>query len=364
MSSSDAVTSSTYPTEDGETKTKEMQYDFCQDVDQGAQLAAYDLADGRELGPWQIPCKPEFMVFRPGEAGTVKLSEILDDDGLADQLCVITGRTVDPATGSVLLVLETETTAKHAFALGQTGVAPPTPTIIAPEDLDEAVSGEIFPPVDPVSISLVEWTDKLVMRTDPIARAATYVWNFYDPADTSTPIRTIETTVPQVEYTKAQAHADGVRRDYKVDVAGRNAIGDSATPLLSSTVTNTAPAAPTSVVFADGTSTSTVTFTASVSGDALGYLVCWSTASGFDPMTQGALMSAGGSPAYTPQLPATTYYGKVGTFDLWSSQPDQINFSAQDTFVITPGSGGSPPAGDGGGGGFGGGGGHGGLNEF
>jgi hypothetical protein len=356
----EAVTSSTYLTEDGEEKTTEVQFDFCQDVDQGAQLAGYELVNTRELGPWQIPCKPEFMIYRPGEAGTVKLAEILDDDGLDDQLCVITGRTVDPATGSVMLVLETETDAKHAFALGQTGVAPPTPVLVPPDDLDQAVSGEIFPPVDPASISMVEWTDRLVMRTDPIARATEYVWNFYDPADTSTPIRTITTTVPQVEYTKAQAHADGVRRDYKVDVAGRNAIGDSASPLLSATVTKAAPAAPTSVAFADGTTTSTVTGTASVSADALGHLIAWSTNSSFDPMTEGASIFAGGFPAYTPQLPAATYHGKAAAYDLWSAQPDLLNFCAEDAFTISTGVGTS--TGGGGGGGFGGGGGGGGGN--
>ena len=61
---------------------------------------------------------------------------------------------------------------------------------------------------------------------------------------------------------------------------------------------------------------------------------------------------------------ARRYRLKVASFDLWSAQADQINFSAEDSFVITPGSGGSPPPGDGGGGGFGGGGGGGGLNEF
>jgi hypothetical protein len=51
---------------------------------------------------------------------------------------VITDRSVDPATCTVDLTLETETTSKHAFALGQTGTAPPTPTIVTGEEMDDA----------------------------------------------------------------------------------------------------------------------------------------------------------------------------------------------------------------------------------
>ncbi|HVJ69934.1 MAG TPA: hypothetical protein VM531_00245 [Sphingomicrobium sp.] len=353
------VTSTTYVTEDGEEKSKEMQYDLVQDVTQGAQLAAYDLVNSRELGPIVIGCKPHLNVFRVGEAVDLDLPEA----GLENQLAIITGRQIDPTTGAVTFTLESETTAKHAFALGATSTAPPTPTLVPPEDLDDVVSGDSQVPADPTSITLVEWTNRLVMKTDPIPGAKEYRWQIY-LSDGTTLKRTITTPVPQMEYSSALAHADGISRSYKVRVAGSNDNGFSATPLMSATQTKTAPAAPTSVAFADGTSTSTVTFTGS-GGSTVGYVLAWSTTSGFNPMTQGSLSYALSSPAYTPQIPAATYYGKLGAYDLWTSQPDMINFSAEDSFVITPGSGGDPGGGDGGGGyEGGGGGGGGGMNEF
>ncbi len=209
-------------------------------------------------------------------------------------------------------------------------------------------------------ISLVEWTDRLVMATDPILRARTYRWRFY-AADGVTLKRTILTTIPQVAYGNSQAHSDGVLREYKVDVAGTNAAGAGGA-IMSSLLSNPAPSAISGVSFTDGTSTSSATFSASGASDLGGYLIAYSTDSSFDPMTQGASFTALSSPGITPQLPAATYYGKVAPFDLWSAQPDLLNFSAEDTFVITPGAGGDPGGGDGGGGWEGGGGGGGNTN--
>lgn len=134
----DAVTASTYLTEDGELKTEEVQFDLVQDKDQAAQLAAYELANGREFGPITFTVKPRLLAYQVGEAGTVHIPEA----GLFNQLAVITGRSVNPANGAVSLTLESETTAKHAYALGMTGTAPPTPTIRTAEELDLAVTEE------------------------------------------------------------------------------------------------------------------------------------------------------------------------------------------------------------------------------
>lgn len=132
----EGVSSEVYLAEDGETKIKEVQYDLVQDKDQGVQLAAYELENSRELGPVTIPVKPHLMLCHPGEAVTLNLEE----GGLTNRLMVITGRQVDPQTGAVLLTLESETTAKHEFALGRTTVAPPTPTLFTPEQLDTNAS--------------------------------------------------------------------------------------------------------------------------------------------------------------------------------------------------------------------------------
>jgi hypothetical protein len=132
------VTGASYLTEDGESKISEVQYDLVQRLDQGAELAAYQLTNGREFGPVQLSLKPAFMVFKVGEAATLNIPEL----GLTNQLCVITSRSVDPGTGSVVMTLKSETTAKHSFALGQTGVAPPTPTIVPPQELDETTGDQ------------------------------------------------------------------------------------------------------------------------------------------------------------------------------------------------------------------------------
>ena len=131
---SDAISVPEYVAEDGEEKRREQQYTLVQSKDQAAQLAAYDMVNGREFGPITLPCKPRLLEYKLGEALTVNVPDL----GLNGQLCVITGRSFNPATGIVDLTLVSETTAKHAFALGQTGTAPPTPIITAPEDLDEA----------------------------------------------------------------------------------------------------------------------------------------------------------------------------------------------------------------------------------
>ncbi len=217
------------------------------------------------------------------------------------------------------------------------------------------------PPGAAGAITLLGWTSSLSLSTPPIARATAYRWRFYNPADLATPVRTKVTSVPQVDYSKAEAAADGLRRDYRVRVDGQNAAGYG-TATLGATITNAAPAAVTGVAAADGTTTSTITFTPLAGvADLAGYLVAWSTAAGFNPSTQGSSLIAGASPAYTSQLPAGTYYAKVAAFDTWSSNPSLLNFSAEDSFVISTGVG-TAPGGDGGGGtggggGFGGGGG-------
>ncbi len=132
----EAIDSATYITEDGETKTEEFQFDLCQDKDQGAELAALMLVNRREFGPIEVQVKPRLMGYVPGEALELDLPEA----GLVDQLAIIQSRQVDPGTGVVTLTLRSETTAKHAFALGRTGVAPPTPSLWTPEQIDDIAS--------------------------------------------------------------------------------------------------------------------------------------------------------------------------------------------------------------------------------
>jgi hypothetical protein len=134
----DAVTQATYVTEDGEVKSDERQYDLIQDKDLAAQRAAYDLVNEREFGPIKLPLKPRLRLYRPGEALLLDLPEL----GLIDQLAVISSRMLDPTTACVVLEFFSETTAKHAYALGRTGVAPPTPSLTSAETVDTVASNQ------------------------------------------------------------------------------------------------------------------------------------------------------------------------------------------------------------------------------
>jgi len=118
------VVATTYVTEDGgERRSREVEYSLVQDPAQAAQLAAYDIVNSREIGPIVLPSKPRYVGYKPGDCITVDEPEI----GLENRKVLILGRTIDPDSGMVTSVCQTETDAKHDFALGRTDVAPPTP---------------------------------------------------------------------------------------------------------------------------------------------------------------------------------------------------------------------------------------------
>lgn len=133
--STETVSVPEYVAEDGEEKTQERQYNLVQQANQAAQLAAYELVDGREMGPISLTLKPQWRRYKPGECLHLTLPDIeVDHDA------IILSREFDPATLTVKLTLITETPGKHAFALGQTATPPPTPSLTNPQDRDEAVS--------------------------------------------------------------------------------------------------------------------------------------------------------------------------------------------------------------------------------
>ena len=126
------VTVASYVAEDGERKQEERQFNLVQDKDQAAQLAAYELLDRRELGEIEINCKPRLRKYGPGDLLIVDIEEA----GLIAQPCIVLKRSVDPGSMTVSFVLRGETPTKHAFALGQTGTAPPTPSLLSQQDRD------------------------------------------------------------------------------------------------------------------------------------------------------------------------------------------------------------------------------------
>lgn len=113
----------TYVEEDGGRRTREIEYPLCQDKDVAAQLAAYDIVNSREFGPIILPAKPKYAGYVCGDCLTVDEPEL----GLNGQKVLILNRDFDPVSGVVTLTCRSETDAKHDFALGRTGVAPPTP---------------------------------------------------------------------------------------------------------------------------------------------------------------------------------------------------------------------------------------------
>lgn len=110
---------------DGGPRTREIDYTLVQGVDQVAQLARYDIENSRELEPLTFTLGPAFLGYRAGDCLTVNVPEL----GLVDQDVIVQLRSFDPATGAVTLVCRSETQAKHAYCLGQTGEAPPTPSL-------------------------------------------------------------------------------------------------------------------------------------------------------------------------------------------------------------------------------------------
>ncbi len=132
IASTKPVSIATFVAIDGEVKREERQHNLVQWGDQSAQLCAYELWDRRELGEIEIVVKPRLRKYGPGDLLIVDLP----NDGLVKQPCVIMKRQPLPDRMAWRLVLSGETPEKHAFALGQTAVAPPVPMLRSTEDLD------------------------------------------------------------------------------------------------------------------------------------------------------------------------------------------------------------------------------------
>jgi hypothetical protein len=126
-----------YVTLDGEVRSEERQYNLVTSADQAAQLAAYDLVNGRERFPIELVCKPRLRLYAPGDQLTVDIPEA----DLVAQDCVIMRRSVDPMTMKVTLTLMEETAAKHIFALDETGTSPPAISIDDAGTLDGTTYG-------------------------------------------------------------------------------------------------------------------------------------------------------------------------------------------------------------------------------
>lgn len=133
----DTVSVPEYVTLDGEEKVEERQFNLVQQSNQAAQLAAYELVDGREMQPITVNLKPYWRRYMPGDCLHLYLPSLeIDHDA------IILKREFNPADYTVTLTFITETPGKHAFALGQTATPPPLPTLTTPEERDDALADE------------------------------------------------------------------------------------------------------------------------------------------------------------------------------------------------------------------------------
>lgn len=130
-----AITVSDYVTADKGQRTKEIDYPLVQVFSgqvakQPGQLAAYDIVNSREAGPINFTTGPEWIGLKTGDVILLNVPE----EGLVNQPVLITRRAPDPSTGKVAFSAQTETYAKHAYALGQS-TTPPAPFSLTAPDL-------------------------------------------------------------------------------------------------------------------------------------------------------------------------------------------------------------------------------------
>jgi hypothetical protein len=185
---------------------------------------------------------------------------------------------------------------------------------------------------------------------NPAERATSYRFDVYK-SDGTTLLRQLTSSTPSTSYTSSMASIDGAERSYKIAVTALNDAGASSTTSQIS-VSNSAPAAVTSPSASGGTTTGVVTCTASGDPDVVGYIVFYSSTSGFDPLTAGGVALSGIPSISIYGVAAGTYYARIAAYDPWTARPDLLNLSAEQSFVISVGGGSTPTGGGDAGGGY------------
>ncbi|MGB6229868.1 MAG: hypothetical protein WBF53_07050 [Litorimonas sp.] len=143
----DAVGVPTLVASQGEVRSKSRSYKLVTDPSQASALATLDIYDSVELDPIQLTLSRRLIGFEVGSGFDVQLPEI----GLVGTF-VMLSKKIDLATGNVVVGLKSDTTEKHAFALGQTNVAPPQPTLVTNVELDRAARELLIGPLRSSSI--------------------------------------------------------------------------------------------------------------------------------------------------------------------------------------------------------------------
>lgn len=121
----DEVSVAAFEDEDGEKRSRGIDYVFVPETVQASQLAAYDICDSREGITGRLPLKPYMRDLKPGDAFTITEPEFVLD-GLK---CVVLKRDFNTDTSIVTLTFRSETDAKHPFALGLSPTPPTAPSL-------------------------------------------------------------------------------------------------------------------------------------------------------------------------------------------------------------------------------------------
>lgn len=136
--SGSVVRNSTYLAADGgTTKTKEIDLPLVADKDQAAQLVAYEVANSRERSPIAVELDLYWSQYKMGDCLTLNIPSAL----LINQKAVVISRELDAASNTVRFEFRTEDDAKHAWALGVTGTAPPATTVGSTPGAGDAGAG-------------------------------------------------------------------------------------------------------------------------------------------------------------------------------------------------------------------------------
>ena len=168
---SDPISRDEWIEEDGEEKSFEQPFRLVQQKDQAAQLGAYQVAEERGAGTITLVLKPEFMTYDPGDGLKIDIFEA----GIDMVPVIVTSRTVAPDTGEVTMTFMTREPDVDAWALAQTGTAPPPTPIVSAQDQDEAAGNNNKP---------VGYVQELIRTSNVVGRT-------FDFVDTGTDI-TIE----------------------------------------------------------------------------------------------------------------------------------------------------------------------------
>lgn len=125
----------------GREATREIEFALVADngdgagSDQATQLAAYAVANSRERGPISVELGYAWSGYKVGDCLTLNVPKAR----LANQKCVIIGRTINPARNTITLVFQTEDDAKHSWALGVTGAVTTPPNVVQAPGAGDAV---------------------------------------------------------------------------------------------------------------------------------------------------------------------------------------------------------------------------------